>query len=124
MEGKTAVAPVAPIFAYEKGCLERALDDTKAVVTAVKFEISRYGAHLNTIAFEEKVTEKQAISAAEQFLSEILTPQYLDLIRDDIRIGDDGSEYRFRGDCLGDAKWLEKCQFDIETGTLTLLCGS
>lgn len=96
-------------------------------VNSVTFDISRYGKQTHTLHFKEPVAQHEAISAAERFLSEPLTEEYYNQIKDDL-FNKEMSweqakiEYEHRGACLTDARFLEFVE--LKDGTLTLFCGS
>lgn len=75
--------PVASTFVYTN-CLDREYDDYVKNVEIVKFDISRYGKYEQTIAFGTPVSEKKAIETVESHLSQPLTQEYFEKIKDDI----------------------------------------
>ncbi len=80
-------------------------ENTKRVFKSVTFDISRYQEYQHRIDFAVLVTERQAINAAEKFLSKSLDKKYYDLIADDLfceRLpwAEATKEYKCRGDCL------------------------
>jgi len=56
-----------PSFQYDKSSLE--IDNTTKYVCKITFNISRYGEIKHTLFFTDKLTEKEAVNAVEQFLS-------------------------------------------------------
>jgi len=117
-------------FEYEN-CLDRKYDDNDQIIYSVMFDISRYGQYRHIIRFENPVTEQYAIEKVESYLSEPLTPNHLEKIRDDLFAPiqkysfDELQEkegYTIQGDCLSDCKFLERC--NINNGMLVLSCGS
>ncbi len=121
--------PSAPSFQYTNS-LDRAYDNVSAVVRAVSFDISRYSEHSHTIQFDAPVTEQAAIAAAEEYLSQQLTEDYFEQVRNDLFGEDNWKQTRevlrnrlIRGALLRDAKFLESAKLDAD-GTLTLRTGS
>nr|QBK90991.1 MAG: hypothetical protein LCPAC201_02920 [Pithovirus LCPAC201] len=85
-------------------------DNTKSIVKYITFPISHTEKHYHRINFAIPVTERQAIEAAERFLSKSLDEKYYDMIADDL----DGKhlswikamkQYKYRGDCISDQKF-------------------
>lgn len=108
---------------------ENCLTSTRTAenVTTVVFDISRYGKYTHYLLFKEPVNQQQAISKVEDFLSEPLTEEYYNQIKEDLfddpmPFDEAKDNYENRGACLTDARFLEIANFD--RGTLTLLCGS
>lgn len=100
-------------FTYTNS-LERNYDDKNFKVRKITFDIGRYGECRKTILFDELVTEKTAIEAIEQYLSEPMTEDYYNVLflAGDLFCGGDRWEVskswmKVRGDCLGDCKFLE-----------------
>lgn len=99
-------------------------------INKIVFSISRYGKYKHTINFDKFVTEKKAIKSAESYLSEPLTKDYYDKIRDDLFVNvkteyeEACKDYNYicRGHCLSDAIYLEESK-RVEN-TIFLLCGS
>lgn len=103
-------------------------DHIKTNIKSITFDISRYCKHKHTISFDSPVTQEHAIRAAEDYLSQPLTCEYFDQIKDDLF--DDFTSYveakeyfSCRGDCLTDAKFLERATL-YPDGSLHLWCGS
>jgi hypothetical protein len=102
------------------------LENHKFVKKAT-FDISRYGEYTKTISFETPKVRYEAILAVEEYLSEPLTWQEYDQIKEDL-IEDNLTEdtysqvYEIRGNCLGDKTFLEIAT--IKGDTLILRCGS
>eukprot|EP01092_Planopodium_desertum_P009910 TRINITY_DN4332_c0_g1_i1.p1 TRINITY_DN4332_c0_g1~~TRINITY_DN4332_c0_g1_i1.p1 ORF type:complete len:127 (-),score=1.35 TRINITY_DN4332_c0_g1_i1:66-446(-) len=112
-------------FKY-KNSLEREYSTEPANISSVTFRISRYDEFHQTINFPNLVCERDAIAAAEEYLSEPLTEDYYEIIRDDTYMGGSWNEakenFETRGDCLGDAIFIE--DVDIEDGSMTFTTGS
>jgi hypothetical protein len=101
------------------------LDDTDKDVKYVTFNISRYGKHKHTIVLDDFVTQKQAVIKAEEFLSEKITPDYYDKVKDNLfRPFDHLVDLysRNRGFLLTESIFLELAT--IYNDTLTIECGS
>ena len=63
--------------------LNRTYNNSKRIIRSVTFPINQYYKYEKTITFSKLVTEKTAIQAAEQFLSEPLTKEYYNKIKPD-----------------------------------------
>jgi hypothetical protein len=105
------------------------LDDTYKHIKYVIFDISRYGKHKHTIVLDAAVTQKQAVTKAEEFLSEKITQEYYDKVKDDLfcsfKTGDYEIDYIYsqnRGFLLTDCKFLEIASTDCDI--LTITCAS
>ena len=101
------------------------MDDTYKDVKYVTFNISRYGKHKHTIVLDDFVTQKQAVIKAEEFLSEKITPDYYDKVKDNLfRPFDHLVDLysRNRGFLLTESIFLELAS--IYNDTLTIECGS
>jgi len=101
------------------------LDDTDKDVKYVTFNISRYGKHKHTIVLDDFVTQKQAVIKAEEFLSEKITPDYYDKVKDNLFRSFDhlvDLYSRNRGFLLTESIFLELAT--IYNDTLTIECGS
>ena len=88
------------------------LDDTYKHIKYVIFYISRYRKHKHIIFLDDFITQKQAVTKAEEFLSEKITPEYYDKVKDDLFFenGDYELDYIYsqnRGFLLTDCKYLE-----------------
>jgi hypothetical protein len=88
------------------------LDDTYKHIKYVIFYISRYRKHKHIIFLDDFITQKQAVTKAEEFLSEKITPEYYDKVKDDLFFekGDYQLDYicsQNRGFLLSDCKYLE-----------------
>ena len=92
-------------------------------ISSVVFDISRGGKYTHTIYFEKALAETHAIAAAEKFLSQPLTEDYYNAIKDDL-LNDDMPweeaqfEYEHRGACLKDCYFLENATYHHSTLTL------
>ena len=112
---------------YQIYCLDRKYLDVDHNINKAIFDISRYGKYQHSINFDSPVTEKIAIKAVEKYLSKPLTEEYYNTIKDDMfhsmLLYDEAKEnYKCRGKCLTDCKFLEDTQ--IENGILTFFIGS
>ena len=107
-------------------CLDRKYRQILKNVSEVRFDISRYGEKQRSLKFDSPVSENDAILAVEKYLSEPLTEEYYDMIKDDLFHGYSWDEakacFTYRGDCLTDCIFLEKTE--IIDGTLIFFCGS
>jgi len=94
--------------------------------THIKFDISRYGKHTHTLVFDKAMTINQAIKKAEEYLSEPLTEEYYNNIKDDLfnceGWEEDKKYFKCRGNCLTDAKFLENVTW--HDGVPIIECGS
>ena len=66
---------------------ERVIDklhDDKTLIKSVIFNISRYGRFNKKLIFYNFVTIRQAIENVEEYLSEKVTPDYYETIKDDL----------------------------------------
>jgi hypothetical protein len=112
-------------FKY-KLCIE--LDDTKKNVDKITFNISRFRKYKHTIEFNEFVTKKYAVQKAEEWLSEKVTLEHYNLIKDDLffSLSDYGDlNYilnKNKGQLLTDCIFLEEA--DIYSTHLFIDCGS
>lgn len=118
-------APDAPEdgkFVYTN-CTGKPYDDNIKVVSSVTFDISRFGKHQRVYRFRPLVTVAHAIRAAEKYLSQQMTEDYFDEIKDDIFNRESKwTDYVCRGDALTDAKFLEK--LGLDNGALSFYIGS
>lgn len=122
----------APLKFMYNNCLQRHYNSTRKNVKQVTFAISRYYDVEHTIAFPKPTTEAQAIQAVELYLSQPITEDYFNQIKDNTVLGDDKNKswaeiqkkyaYQTRGDALGCAIELEGTK--IKDGHLTFTCGS
>ena len=83
---------------------------------AISFNTSRYGKHRETLYFQDQVTRSRAIKEAEHYLSEPLTKEYFDNVKDDLEIKnltwEEAQEmFNCRGDVLGDSKIIEVLEY-------------
>jgi hypothetical protein len=88
-------------------------------VSEVVFDVSRFGTYQERLKMPGKCTIKQAVKAAEKYLSMLVTQEYFEN-NDDEDLEYD--EVFIRGDLLGAATFLET--LELENGVLTLRCGS
>jgi hypothetical protein len=116
-------------FVYTN-CLDRAYENTQKIVARIEFDISRYGEYQHCITFDPKVTEQEAIIEVEKYLSEPITKEYFNKIRDDMFDRDltwtDVEKEGWpvcRGDAMTDKKFLERITID-STGNMTMFIGS
>ena len=144
---RSARAQPPPEWHYQYDCDK--IDDTKALYGGVIFPVGRYGAHTVTITFEDTVgrlTERQAISRAERYLSQPLSCSYWENIRNDLyETGSkQGSSYSAyvksydeskaenkdfviqRGHCLSSAIYYENPDRILREGRLylSICCGT
>ena len=113
-------------FSYEN-CLDRNYDIKEKKIKKITFAVGRYGKHTHTITFVEKFTEEEAIEHVEAFLSKPLTDDYFNLLGDDFFASDierARKNCRIRGDCLGDAFFLEIIDKLEEEGSYEIVTGS
>ena len=92
-------------------CMGHKYENIKSVFKSVTFHISRCGKYQHRIDFAVLVTERQAINAAENFLSGTLYRKYYNLIADDLfckRLPwvEAMKEYKCRGDCLTGSRFI------------------
>ncbi len=112
--------------------MKRRYDEKRLGVTSVTFWISRGFDYSHTIHFINPVTEQAAVKRAELYLSQPLTEEYYERVRDDCDMGavlDDFSYLGWlekrgdtRGSCLGNAHSLYICDTGLCGGHLTLTC--
>jgi len=102
-------------------CTPDGCDDTPKV-TSVKFSISCRNFRIHTIHFKKPVTEKEAVTAAEIYLSEPLTKVYFDLVMEDT-LGSPWWSYINLDDCRGDCRMNARIKrmFDTSSGYLILI---
>ena len=108
-------------------CLGREYLTIPHNVKCVEFDISRYGQFTKSLTFDSPVSEKTAIEAVETYLSEPLTEDYFEMIKDDMFHNNLSWEqakedYKCRGDCLTDARFLE--EVSIKNGIMSFFIGS
>jgi hypothetical protein len=113
-------------FKY-KLCID--LDNITKNIDKITFDISRYAKYKKTIHFDEMVTVKFAVEKAEELLSEKLTIDYYNSIKDDVFFKfnsiDEELEYinnKNKGQLLTDCIWLEEST--IYSTHLIISCGS
>ena len=110
-------------FKY-KICIE--LDDTKKIIDEITFNISRYRKYKHTIVFNEFVTKKYAVQKAEEWLSEKVTIEHYNIIKDDLTFWnhDDLNDIlnKNRGQLLTDCIFLEEA--NVYSTHLFIDCGS
>jgi len=112
-------------FKY-KLCIE--LNDTKKIVEQITFNISRYRKYKHTIKFDEFVTQKFAVQKAEEWLSEKVTIEYYNIIKDDLfgslkECADlNNILNKKKGQLLSDCIFLEEA--DMLSTHLFIDCGS
>lgn len=99
-------------------------DEKRKNVTGVIFETGRYGINTKQINME-KTTERGAIRAVEEWLSEPLSEEELKELKETGDVFDKNKkleEYKCRGDALGDCIYLE--EIVREGSVIELICGS
>lgn len=107
-------------------CIE--LDDTKKIVDQITFNISRFRKYKHSIEFNEFVTKKYAVQKAEEWLSENVTIDHYNLVKDDLIFSlSDYSDLNYilsinKGQLLTDCIFLEEA--DIYSTHLYIDCGS
>ncbi len=102
------------------------------LVTSVTFWLSRGSKYPHTLYFRAPVTELETVKKAELYLSQPLTKEYYDRVKDDIRYECKKLSYSewiaywgdARGSCKGSARFLSINNRDWVEGHLTLDCGS
>ena len=114
-------------FKY-RNSLGRRYNKTDAKYLAVSFNTSRYGKYSAGLAWKTPVSEDVAIRRAEEYLSTPIDEAYYNKIKDDlfhnpVEWKEAKQNYKCRGDCLTDAKFLEIAEVKGTT-QLNLLCGS
>lgn len=101
--------------------------DKNAKITSITFDISRYGKHKHTLQFTEPITERAAIGRVQKWLSQSVTKEYFDVVKDDLfGRGMDGfshEEFETRGDLLTSLIFLERISTD-KMGHAVIQCGS
>jgi hypothetical protein len=65
-------------------CIE--LDNTQKIVDRITFNISRFRKYKHSIKFNEFVTKKMALQKAEEWLSERVTIEHYNLVKNDLNI--------------------------------------
>lgn len=112
-------------FVYTN-CLGRPYGTTLKNIKSVTFDTTRFGNFVHTIEFNPMVNEKQAIEAAENYLSQPLTQQYYEIRREYTFHKSPWEEakryFTNRGDSLTDLKFLEVLR--LKDGNLRIECGS
>lgn len=97
-------------------------------VLSVKFNISRYGKYTKTLTFSRQISINNAIEKAEEYLSQPVTEEYYNEIRDDLFDNETWEQVKdknyIRGDLLSDAIFLESASISRKGGCVTLSCGS
>ncbi len=112
-------------FKY-KLCIE--LDDIKKNVDQITFNISRFSKYKHSIKFDEFVTKKYAVQKAEEWLTEKVTIEYYNLVKDDLIFSlSECNDLNYilsknKGYLLTDCILLEKA--DIYSTHLIIDCGS
>ncbi len=110
-------------FKY-KICIK--LDDTKKIIDQITFNISRFRKYKHSIEFNEFVTQKYAVQKAEEWLSEKVTIEHYNIIKDDLTFWnhDDLNDIlnKNRGQLLTDCIFLEEA--NVYSTHLFIDCGS
>ena len=103
--------------------------DDETLIKSVTFNVSRYGRFNKKLIFSNLVTIKEAIEKVEEYLSEKVTPDYYECIKDDLfyTFNDYGRDINYicslmRGNLLTDCICLEEIQ--IYRKSLSLWCSS
>ncbi len=109
-------------------CLGRDYDRHTLTVRRAEFPISRYSMHSHCLDFESPTSEAEAIAAIEKYLSAPLTEDYFKRVCDDLFGGRVSwkraqKQYRCRGGCLSDARYLEKVTISAD-GKMAIFTGS
>ena len=95
-------------------------------IKSITFPISRFEKYMHTINFLPRVNEKQAIEAAEKYLSEPLTEEWYSKVQDDTFYEfpweSAKDTYKNRGETLTDLRFIEI--IEIKDGKMKLILGS
>lgn len=123
---KSAIEQPENEFRYAN-CLNREYSLTPSNISKVRFDISRYGKFEDSLEFSPPVSEKVAIEAVEAYLSRPLTKDYFekikgDMFHDNLPWDEAKEDYKCRGDCLTDCKFLEAIY--LNGGEMTFFIGS
>lgn len=102
----------------------RKFHSTRDVIEII-FDISRYGRHTKSLTVD-KCSDFEAVEIVEDYMSQPMTLEYYESIKDDLFFGFQFDEFKVRGDALGDCKFLEKIKSsECEGGRkIVLICGS
>jgi hypothetical protein len=114
--------PKATAFMYIKCLCDNSLEMYENDILYVKevtFSISRFRENWEHLKMPEKCTVKEAIEAAEEYLSMPLTREYFDKNN---KYDYDFNKVAIRGDLLGGSTFLEVLR--LKNGVLSLHCGS
>ncbi len=100
-------------FRYDMSLEGKRRPSERKYIKKVSFPISRYGDDFASLEFDKPVNEKQAIEAAEDYLSEPITEEYYESIRDNLSVKDldfeqlEEEDFTTRGDLLVGLIFLE-----------------
>lgn len=122
---KSSVNNCSNLFKYTN-CLDEKTVPKGKIVTKVQFDISRFCKYQHSITFNEPVSVHTAIESVEKYLSEPLTEEYYESIKDDTFHNADWEDakmiFHCRGAVLTDAVFLETV--NVKNGLLTFFIGS
>lgn len=82
-------------------------------VNSVTFDISRYGMYTKTLTFNDFLSEKEAIEQVEEYLSQPLTREWYEKVKDDLYFDtyenyfEDSTSKPCRGDLLTSLIYLD-----------------
>lgn len=98
-------------------------------VKVIAFDISRYGKYQHILQFNKVINMTEAVHQVEKYLSEPLTQEYYEHIKDDTfhKMTWEQAKQVFtcRGDCLTDCRFLERISpIPQLEGGYFLYCGS
>lgn len=106
----------------------RPYNNSERDISLLEFNISRGGEHKHEIRFDPHATEKEAVEAAEEYLSQPLTAGYFEKVKDDLFAQDMSveealAEYPMRGSLLINDIYLRSIEgrgggrYEIRTGS-------
>ena len=101
-------------------------------INSITFDISRFGKHKHTLKFPEPVPLYLAVEEVEDWLSEQITEEYFNKIKNDTHFKDfsyeefmkrRGNTSPNKGEMIRDCIFLERINID-KNGNATIWCGS